>query len=649
MTIRTSIPGIGAVPNAGDLYLYGLSIEGADTIAGLAASGARLRGERVVVKGVRGGTALEAVGLLSEGGRIELDGVILDGADHGILSQPNSAGAMGSVRLADAHVTGQRVTGALVQEGGSLQLSRAAFTENMGTGVRVNGGTLDARDVAVSGTTYLHDLLPGNGLVITRGSATVEGASFERNTRAAIYLADIESVLVLRDAIVRDTAAQLVEEEPGYDSSDGGGYGLWITESTRAVVERARFERNRAAGMIAVDPLAFLSATDVVVRDTEPGLERSTGLGLALRRTATASITRALFERNRGTGIDVIGRSTIELGDVTVRDSAIGPIGEDAVGMLVVGDDTRASVSRARFERNELYGIAVQGRGLVQLDDVAVAGTRPLPDGRLGAGLGVARRARLSGSRISIEDSRSAGMVAYDGVELAFSDLVVRGTQRGLSPDRFPVGRGISLEIGVTATITRALIADNLEIGLVVDDASSLVLRDAAIVRTGALDGFAGRGLQVQSESLANIENVCLEANHEVGILVSSGDIVGRDITVLGTEHNQCFDDGTCDIPGGFGMYAASLGRISISGFLLSGNVETGLTIAGGENALGISGGEMDLIDGVVSYNGLGADVRNEDFDTSRITLRVQYVNNQIDGVESGTTKLPDTNTAGLY
>jgi hypothetical protein len=515
---------------------------------------------------------------------------------------------------------------------------------NRGTGVRVNGGSLTATDLVVTDTAYLNDLSPGMGMVIFGGTATVSRALLERNRRVGIYLADYDSYLVLEDAVVRDTVAQSIEEEGG-DSSDGAGYGLWITERTAAVVRRARFDRNRVSGMIAIDPLSRLIADDVVVTDTRVGLSVSEGTGLTLRRNASATLSRALFERNRGTGIAVTNRSVLESSDVTVVDSTIEIA--NGVGLLLLDDDTRASVTRGRFERNQLIGIDAEDRSLLSLTDVAVVDTLPTPEGELGMGLQAGDRARVNGSRVALIGNRAVGLLAAVNAQLEISDLIVRGTQMGDAANGNVAGRGLSLESTTTATITNALIEENLEGGMTVSQGSRVVLRNAAVVRTGALFGMYGRGIQVQQNAVVDLANVCVADNHEVGLLTSRSDIIGRDVTVLRTKHNQCFDEGTCDPAGGIGVFAGPGGRISLANFLLADNVETGVTIAGPAGEL--PGGEMDLINGVVSGSMLGADVRNSSFDSSRITLQVQFTANGVDGVEARNTPLPDTDTTGLY
>jgi hypothetical protein len=73
-----------------------------------------------------------------------------------------------------------------------------------------------------------------------------------------------------------------------------------------------------------------------------------------------------------------------------------------------------------------------------------------------------------------------------------------------------PVGRGLSMEIGTTATIARARIEGSKDVAILADDGSRLMLREAGIVDTGGLGGAFGRGIQAQNGSRIDLEGASL-------------------------------------------------------------------------------------------------------------------------------------------
>jgi hypothetical protein len=306
-----------------------------------------------------------------------------------------------------------------------------------------------------------------------------------------------------------------------------------------------------------------------------------------------------------------------------------------------------ARLTHARVERNELSGISVEQSGKLELHHVTVSETRPRrADGVHGLGLTVFN-GEMTGSRIVIEDCSGTGIAAA-GAMLDLTDLAVRRTKpSNITLDGYISARGLDLELGTIAKLTNVLVEDNREVAFFVEGAQ-VTLENAAIVRTVPLQDISGRGLMVQDGARVDLANVCVADNVEAGIIAAGGEIYGNDVRVLGTKHNPCFDNGTCETAGGLGVLAAEGGYLALAKFEIAGNVEVGVTIVGPDPPL-LPGGAMDLINGIVSGSKLGADVRDPAFDIGRITSTVLYSDNEENGVESRSTLLPDTDTQALY
>jgi hypothetical protein len=651
LTVRSETGGVGVAGEGTDVLLRGILIDSPLAAGTGAFRGGTLRAERLVVRNVRRNLLDSSAVVLQEGSSGELSQVVIEGAeDYGIALE-----AASTATITDVRVLGSGSGGIIVRGACELTLERAAIESSSAFGMHAEGGRVIGSDVVVSGSLDLDDLSPGRGIAISYdgptmsipGSVVLDGALVERNTRTGIFLSTPGSTLELSDAVIRDTAPR---ELPG-DTADGSGIGLHVSEGTTARVERVLLEGNHFAGVAVLDPGASLTATDLIVNDTLPGLTNLNGRAMIVRRTAAASVTRALFSGSRGNGVEVNERAHAVLDHVTIRDSAVVETStEAAIGLLVAGEGTSVRLSHGRLERNQMFGSIVQEGASLELFDVTFAANEPRPsDGLFGMGLGVNDGARVSGARVAIEDNAGAGIATGAGATLELTDLAVRRTR----PSRIGMegdlsGRGLSLERGTTAKITNALIEENREIGLFVLDAD-VMLSNAAIVRTAPVVDVSGRGIQAQEGARIDLANVCLEDNVEVGVLASVAEVYGREVRVLGTKRNPCFEARTCELIGGLGLVAAIGGYIALSTFELAGNVETGVTIVGPNAALGLEGGAMDLVNGVVTGSKLGADVRDPSFDQSRITATVRYSGNEVDGVESRATVLPSTDTQELY
>ncbi len=642
-----------------ELHLEGVWVH--DTIrAGIQAQdGALITGSRVVVQDVVSPAATaRSAGLTVLDAALELASVISEGSAAGIAVAASSS-PLSTARLEDAALSGNLDAGATVFAGGELTLLRTDVALNTGYGIDVFDGTVTLEDSVVRGTIFKDAESAGQGIV-ANDSLDREGARsrialtrtlIADNERSAITLGGSGQTLTATLAILRDTKLHYVNTATVgmHDGLDGAGLGLSLHENAEVWLNQVRIEGHHNAGIEVFGPAAQVRGNDVTISGVGAGLERLDGNGISIESGSSIALTRVLIEEIQGSGIEMDTGAVAVFDDLTMRDSAVvAGHGEGGVGLVADGPRTRAIVHRGQFERGELYGVVSQASAEVELDDVSILDTQPAA-GVFGLGLAVNDHASVIGRRLRIDHVHAAGIVGASSARLDLQDLILSRTQPGVSSFGFPVGRGVSLELGATATVTRARLEDNVEVAIFVAGDSRLNLRDAALRHTGPLEGAYGRGIQAQEGARVDVERACVEDSGEVGILASRAQIFGRDIRVLGTRHNACFDDGTCDAPGGIGIFAAIGGRIALSGFLLSDNVETGLTIDGPRAGVQLTGGQIDLVDGTIAHSVLGADVRDPSFDQSRITTTVVYTGNEVDGVASRNTPLPSTDTTGLY
>lgn len=260
-----------------------------------------------------------------------------------------------------------------VQAGASVEVRRALLANNRSIGAFVSDALLSMEDVTVRDTrSQTSDLEGGRGLNVENGAtATVRRTVVERNRDVGIFVEASE--LLLEDSIVRDTQSRA--------SDRTFGFGLLLQKSATATVRRALIERNLAFG-ISLEQSVQLLAEDIVVRDTMGGeSDLLGGPGLLVRVGATATVSRALFERNRTVGISTQGStSALDLAGLTtaltLEDAVIRDTRSDAVGSgrgLTVATGAVGTVRRTLVSRNQDLGIFVF-LSRATLSDVVVDG-----------------------------------------------------------------------------------------------------------------------------------------------------------------------------------------------------------------------------------------------------------------------------------
>ncbi len=352
------------------------------------------------------------------------------------------------------------------------------------------------------------------------------------------------------------------------DDAQTGGYGLQATGGAHVVLERTAIEGSRTEGVLAGQPGTTLDATDLVVRDTEgQELDGEFGFGIEILDGATAEIRRASIDRNRASGV-VVGRtSSAFLEDVLVR-------------------DTQEETS----------------------------------SGDLGFGLEIIDVGVVDALRVAVVRSRTVGvLVEGAGASLDATDLLVRET-RGRAIDS-TYGVGIQVEEGAECDLLRAEIARNRGVGIGVAAGSRLGGMDLAVIesRSQESDGVAGRGIEVSGAT--DIARAWFSGNREVSVFAvgPAATLTLEDVEIEGTAQAECADAG-CEAPGGSGLVAVGGASLTATRFAIRDNELCGVQVA--------YDAELDLVDGEVARNLVGANVQIEAFDISRLQDRVLFRDN---------------------
>lgn len=569
---------------------------------------------------------------------VRIESVLVDGTTvtgvrvtaAGVLAAANLVVRDTSARASDdAQGYGLDVVG-----GGRADVARGVFERNTTVGVIVDGiGTVVfCADVVVADTSARpSDATAGIGIVVR------EGGSLEL-TRAVLREHRLDGALIGGAGSLLDATDLVVSDNLWQESDERGGGAIDVGTGARAVLTRVTLERNRTSGIHVYDTSTQVEATDLVVRDTlSRQADTATGTAIVVDDEAHMVLTRAAFLRNRENAIDVRDPGTeLVATDVTVQDTRPSEASGDAgAGLLVMGG-ARVELERGRFTRSRAAGmIAFAPDTVLVATDVVVEETGAQEsDGLLGFGLWVADGASVELLRAAFEGNRAAGIYAHDeGAVLVAQDVGIRDTLERESDDGF----GVALYVGAGASVDlqRGSFERNRYAGIQVSGATlaaeDLVVRDTA---SRVRDGVAGYGLLATAGGVATCTRASFETNRAAGVLALFGvgafghaEVTLEDTVVTGTQEQACAPDGCPAL--GYGIVADN-GAIVATRFRISDNALCGAQLT--------ATGTIDLHEGEVSRNPIGANVQSDTFDVSRLEDHVLYLDN---GRSLDSTELP--------
>jgi hypothetical protein len=182
----------------------------------------------------------------------------------------------------------------------------------------------------------------------------------------------------------------------------------------------------------------------------------------------------------------------------------------------------------------------------------------------------------------------------------------------------------MDLHGGAHATLERAAFERSTGAALIVAEAgTTLGATDLSVGDTAsrAPDGRAGYGLDVYGGASADVSNARIARSHGAGVVVSDAATTATfsALEVEDVDPQGCVADGCSG--GGSGLCVLSDAAADVTHFRISGGALCGVQIA--------QGGVLDLHDGEVSHNLVGANVQTAGFDVTRLEDDVAYVDNE--------------------
>jgi len=362
------------------------------------------------------------------------------------------------------------------------------------------------------------------------------------------------------------------------------GRALQVQEGGRAEVTRAVFERVHDIAVQVTDPGSSATIRDVAIRDVTADGTADLGRAIEVSFGGALELERAVVEDVRDAGIFVGG------GEATVRDTLFRGIRETAAGAFGRGMHLEAGgrLVAERVTVDDCRELGVYGSTVgstMELRDLVVRRTRPRSADELG-GRGVQLQWGVSATieRALIDDNVGFGLfVASDGTDVTVTDVRITNTRQNVADS---AGRGAEVLLGAHLALERVHIENSIEIGYFVSGSTTTV-RDLVIARTQPQEdtGWYGRGIVVTgADAVMTGSRVHVFDNTELGIYVDEGVLTLDEVRVERTARQPCTRD-CMGKTAGIGLFVIDGGTATLTNFLLADNALAGLTLFEGSRA----------------------------------------------------------------
>lgn len=365
-------------------------------------------------------------------------------------------------------------------------------------------------------------------------------------------------------------------------------YGGARLDATRLIVEG-----NHELGLVGFDTGTVVTATDSVVRDTQPSAAGGgyLGRGINMQDGARFEGTRLLVAGNREIGVFAARGSELVLTDSIVRDTLPQTSDRTAGQGITLQVESSLEATRLVLAANHDLGLAVLG----------------------------------------------------EGNTVTLTDAVIRDTAPQARDDAH--GRGVNLQEGALFEATRLLIIRSHEAGIFAGaDGTVVTLTDTAVrdTRSQASDGAAGRGITVQSQARLDGTRVVVDGAWEVGVFSATNAVVElRDVSVARVQQVACADTSCPERTSGYAT-AAVAATLRMTDFEIREAAVCGVFLS---PEIGFpEAPSVDLESGIVADALIGVCVQSDGYDLDRLTQDVVYLDN---GTNLDVTMLPVPSPVG--
>jgi len=415
---------------------------------------------------------------------------------------------------------------AVMQSNSRATFRRSQLIGNRDAGANVsgNGAELILEDVLISGTLPVQQSgLYGNGIWVESGGViTATRTLLDGNHNAGVIAVSSGTSVDLTGVIVRNTA----DDAPDHASHIGDGEGLWAEQGASLTLTNGLLEANHGTGAVArSDGTTLTLAGSVVLENKSRVFDGQRGYCLDVTDGARGVVTGGLFSRCQGIGItsDASG-SVLDLQDVTVENIRSEESSRGNGAGMWVEDGVQVTLARGKFAGNRTVGVYVLGsQTTADLTDVSVTGTLPEEIGNvLGRGLEVDTGAEVTLTRALISRNLDAGIaVGGAGSLLKAQDLTVTDTLSRTEILEDVPEAGLAVIDGGRAVVTRGLFENNRTSAILAAGTGATADLNAVTVRdTLSQEGLDVRGLGIWASLGAHVicDDSRFERNREVAV-----------------------------------------------------------------------------------------------------------------------------------
>ncbi len=206
-------------------------------------------------------------------------------------------------------------------------------------------------------------------------------------------------------------------------------------------------------------------------------------------------------------------------GAVTIKNVTIGASPRFGVH---VGRNAELTLEGVVVDGATITGIYIDGGGILDAHALVVRNTAATTDGQYGRGINVSD-GEATVTRAVIEDNLDLGLYAGGaGTTLTLADVAVRGTRS--QPTDGLGGRALEAGDGASVDIQRVIFEDNRDVTLALTGADTFVHASQLVIRDSGprdSDGMRGRAINIQSGARAELSQLLVERSGATAIFAS--------------------------------------------------------------------------------------------------------------------------------
>lgn len=590
-----------AAANAGDIVALGKGVfDEAITVK----AGVTLWGACVAETVVRTSTPASArAAIIAAGDGSEVRNVTIRGALEGIFIGPGTSMHVESVVIDETRgIAGISVQGrATIRElavrntraesdggfgrgmnvirGANAEVHRAVFEHNHDVGIFIGeASTVTLEDAAIIGTSpRVRDRLAGRALSVRDGSQLqLSRAVLEENHDTGIAVYDATTRLIMEDVVVRDTQPSV--------SSGWSGVGIFVFFGARVEGARVRLVSNHDSGLLATDPGTLARFSQLLVTDTVTAAEPpELGQGITVQMQARVEVSQGLLARNLVQGVRAELGASIDLQEVTIRETKSRIYDRVAGRAIDARDGAQITGGGLYFDHNREVGIYANGMGTeVNLSRVTV---RDMLSQESDRGFGVCL-SLTGGAHVELTDAifercrKHAIFAEGSTTTLAVSDLRVLDTQNDESVGFY--GSALWIEDGARARVVKALFDHNRDVAIHGYTGAIIELEDIVLRETQPSSdlGTFGAGIWSRSGRLT-IRRAEFDGNRHAAIAALDGaELDASDLRVTRTIQNAAERDF------GYGLAVVTGAHGVVERAIFEGNMAAGVAVDDPESRL---------------------------------------------------------------